>query len=333
MKVLVIGGTGLISVGIVKHLLARKAEVHVFNRAQRESTLPGSEICHVGDRQDISKLSGLAQLNFDVVIDMICFSPEQANATIHSFANKCEHLIFCSTVCTYGSKFAKHVLIEEDFPQEPISGYGQGKLECERLFLKAHDDGKFAVTVIRPSHTYGPGSPLIDQLEFNPTSWDRIEKALPVLCAGDGLGLWQSTHRDDVGKLFAYASLNKTTYGECYNATRDSTFCWKDYYRDVATALDCQAQLVFMPTWWIVKQDPQRFELLNSITQYHGAYSSSRAKRDVPKFICEVDLVSGAKDTLRSSKDRGVFLDSSKDLQYQDIINEALAFGAEVKGI
>ena len=40
MRVLVIGGTGLISVGIVKHLLARKADVTVFNRGRRPSTLP-----------------------------------------------------------------------------------------------------------------------------------------------------------------------------------------------------------------------------------------------------------------------------------------------------
>lgn len=36
------------------------------------------------------------------------------------------------------------------------------------------------------------------------------------MCAGDGLGLWQSTHRDDCGKLFAYAALNSKTYGEAY---------------------------------------------------------------------------------------------------------------------
>ena len=42
MQVLIIGGTGLISTGIVKHLLARGAGVTVFNRAKRESTLAES---------------------------------------------------------------------------------------------------------------------------------------------------------------------------------------------------------------------------------------------------------------------------------------------------
>ena len=43
MRVLIIGGTGLISVGIAEHLLGRGAQVTVFNRARRPSTLSGVE--------------------------------------------------------------------------------------------------------------------------------------------------------------------------------------------------------------------------------------------------------------------------------------------------
>src|SRR6185436_10019881 len=105
-------------------------------------------------------------------------------------------------------KVPPHVLVDETFPQEPISEYGRNKVACEKVFAKAQASGDMNVTLVRPSHTYGPGNPLIDNLEPNPTSWDRIERGLPVLCSGDGLGLWVSTHRDDCGKLFAYASEN-----------------------------------------------------------------------------------------------------------------------------
>ena len=50
MQVLIIGGTGLISRGIVKHLLARGVEVTVYNRAQRENTLPVEVKRLTGDR-------------------------------------------------------------------------------------------------------------------------------------------------------------------------------------------------------------------------------------------------------------------------------------------
>src|SRR4029078_6022646 len=82
MRVLIIGGSGLISTGIVSHLLARGADVTVFNRGKRPSTLPVSVKHLVGDRNDKSFESFFAGKPFDVVIDMICFNPEQAQADV-----------------------------------------------------------------------------------------------------------------------------------------------------------------------------------------------------------------------------------------------------------
>src|SRR4051794_35409829 len=108
------------------------------------------------------------------------------------------------------------------------------------------------------------------------------------------LGLWVATHRDGVGKLFAYATLNPKTYGQSYNATRDENFTWRDFYREAAQSLCRAPRVMFMPASWIVAHDPQRFGLLREITQFHGAYSSEKAKRDVPEFRCEIDFARGA---------------------------------------
>src|ERR1700710_1034425 len=169
MKVLLIGGTGLISVGIVKHLLARGAQVSMFNRAKRENVLPADVHQIVGDRNNPQELAQTTKdQRFDVVIDMICFNPDQAQAASEIFADKCEQFIFCSTVCTYGIKVPPNIFIDENFPQEPISGYGRNKVACEQIFLAADKAGKFKTTIIRPSCTYGPGGTLIDNVEFDP---------------------------------------------------------------------------------------------------------------------------------------------------------------------
>src|SRR5579859_6793577 len=70
MQVLIIGGTGLISTGIVKHLLARGADVTVFNRAQRESVLTGEVKRLTGDRNQFDEFERrFADARFDVVIE------------------------------------------------------------------------------------------------------------------------------------------------------------------------------------------------------------------------------------------------------------------------
>ncbi|MBV8780594.1 MAG: NAD-dependent epimerase/dehydratase family protein [Phycisphaerae bacterium] len=327
MNALVLGGTGLISTGIVKHLLARDANLTVFNRGQRASTLsPEVKQIH-GNRDDLQQLKSLGR--FDVVIDMICFRPEQAQIDLAAFTGQCDHFIFCSTVCTYGVKVPPGVLVDETFPQEPISDYGRNKLACEKLFLQAYEQKQLNVTIIRPSHTYGPGSPMIDQLDFDASSWDRIERGQPVLCGGDGLGLWVSTHRDDCGKLFAYGALNPKTFGQCYNATRDQQFTWADLYRQTAAAMGKPADVLFMPSAWIIGHDPQRFGLLREITQFHGAYSSTKAKRDVPEFTCKIDYPNGAADTLEDIRRRGAWKDSSKDELYQRMVEKAIDMGIQ----
>lgn len=332
MNVLIIGGTGLISTGIVKHLREREATITMFNRGQRENTTgDGSIEIITGDRNDPEALAKCTAggRQWDVVIDMICFRPDQARAAVDVFGGETKQFIFCSTVCTYGVKIPPNVLVDETFPQEPISQYGRDKVACEKVFLEAHQNGEFKTTIIRPSHTYGPGNPLIDNLEANSVAWDRIEKGRPILCAGDGLGLWVSTYRDDVGKLFAYACLNEKTFGQAYNATRDQQFTWRDYIRQVAGVLGKPAQVLFMPADWITAHDPGRFGLLREITAFHGPYSSEKAKRDVPEFRCEVDFPEGAKKTLDDVRRRGAWRNSDNDAVYEQMVEKALSIGVK----
>lgn len=326
MRVLIIGGTGLISVGIVKHLLERGADITMFNRGKRENRLPENIRQLTGDRNEFDVFERrFASDRFDVVIDMIGFSPQQARSDVRAFGGRCTHFIFCSTVCSYGVKVPSYAVVDEQFPQEPISEYGRNKLACEQIILDAHQSGAFAGSIIRPSHTYGEGSPLIDQLEPNPVSWDRMLNGKPVLIAGDGLGLWNSTHRDDVGNLFAYAALNPITYGKSYNATTQRIFTWRDYYREVAEVLGVEARLISMPAEWIVMQDKKRFGLLDEITRYHGAYTSALAMKDVPEFRCEIDFKEGAKRTLDDMRERAMLRPA--DDGYDAIVQHALARG------
>ncbi|MEI9951814.1 MAG: NAD-dependent epimerase/dehydratase family protein [Pseudomonadota bacterium] len=331
LNALIIGGTGLISTGIVKQLLARAAQVSLYNRGQRARTLPEGVRQIAGDRDDPEAfVAAFAQERFDVVYDMICFSPAQAEASVRAFAGRCEQFVFCSTVCTYSVKTPPAVLIDESWPLEPPTEYGRNKLLCEQRFQRAAESGAFQLTIARPSHTYGPGDALIDQQEFDSGTWDRVARGLPVLVAGDGLGLWQSTHRDDCGKFFAHAALARNTFGQSYNVTRDEVLTWRDYYREVARALDARAKLIFVPASWLVAQDPKRFRFLAETTQFHGAYSSAKAKAHVPEFRATIGLETGARETFADMRRRGAWRDSGADLPYQRIVERALALGFEI---
>ena len=326
MEVLIVGGSGLISTGIVKHLLAGGDTVTVYNRGRRP--VPAGVEQVTGDRRDRARFeAAFARRRFDVVIDMICFSPADAESSIRAFGGRCAQLQFCSTVCTYGPEIPPAVLVDEDWPQRPITEYGRNKVACERLFLEAGVAGRFAVTIFRPSNTYGPGAPLVDQLEGDGPTWDRVARGLPVLVAGDGLGLWQSTHRDDCGRLFALAALNPRAYGQTYNAVRDCVFTWRDYYRQAAAALGTTARLVLAPADWLLAQRPRRFGFLGEITRYHGAYSWAKVAAHFPEFRAAIGFEEGAREVFAELRRRGAWRDSAADADYQEVVDAALKLG------
>ncbi|MGN6726702.1 MAG: NAD-dependent epimerase/dehydratase family protein, partial [Tepidisphaeraceae bacterium] len=83
MNVLLIGGTGLISVGIIKHLKARGAKISMLNRGKRDPDFDPAVEQLTADRNDPAAFkAAVSGRTWDVVIDMICFTPEQADASI-----------------------------------------------------------------------------------------------------------------------------------------------------------------------------------------------------------------------------------------------------------
>jgi len=79
VKVLVVGGTGVVSTGIVQQLLVRGVQVSVFNRGLRPSPVADRVRLIRGDRAEASGfVQAFEREQFDVVYDMICYTAEDA---------------------------------------------------------------------------------------------------------------------------------------------------------------------------------------------------------------------------------------------------------------
>ncbi|MCW5549632.1 MAG: NAD-dependent epimerase/dehydratase family protein [Opitutaceae bacterium] len=300
MNVLLIGGTGLISTGIVKALLARGATVTVFNRGRTDDRLGPAVRRLQGDRNDFAAFESAVAATgpWDVVIDMICFRPDQAESDVRAFAGRCGHFIFCSTVCTYGNTQTILPTVETT-PQNPHSAYGRDKVACEKIFLRAHADGKMPVTLFRPSHTYGPGGGVINNLGWEPTFVDRLRRGLPIIVSGDGHGLWQSAFSEDVGVGFAFAAGRARCFGEAYNIVGGETVTWDDYTRRTAAAIGAPApRIVHIPTDLLLALDRPRFAALEEIFRFHGVYANTKLMRDVPEYRAATPYEEGVRRTV-----------------------------------
>jgi nucleoside-diphosphate-sugar epimerase len=331
MKVLLIGGTGLISTGIVKALLSRGAAITVFNRGRTDDRLgPGVQRLN-GDRDDFSAFEQTvaAAGPWDVVIDMICFRPDQAESAVRAFAGRCGHFIFCSTVCTYGNTQTVLPTVETT-PQNPHSAYGRDKVACEKIFLRAHDAGKMPVTIFRPSHTYGPGGGVINNLGWAPTFVDRLRRGLPIIVSGDGHGLWQSAFSEDVGVGFAFAAGRTRCFGEAYNIVGGETMTWDDYTRRTAAAIGAPSpRIVHIPTDLLLALDRPRFAALEEIFRFHGVYANDKLTRDVPEYHPATPYEEGVRRTVAWMDAHGKVVSADTDPWEDRLVERWERFSAE----
>jgi len=220
--------------------------VTCFTRGESEARVPDDVEFVYGDRNDGADLAAARdEVDPDCVIDMVCFSPDQAEQAVDVFGGEVEQFVFCSTVDVYHRPLDTNP-VQEDAPREPpVSDYGADKAECEDLFMAAHDRGDFETTVIRPWCTYGEGGTVLHTLGQGSYFLDRIRQGKPVVIHGDGQTLWGPCHRDDVARAFVNAVGNETAYGEAYHVTSEENITWGQFYGTVADVMDAPDQNLF----------------------------------------------------------------------------------------
>jgi nucleoside-diphosphate-sugar epimerase len=282
VKVLMIGGTGLISSSIVPLLLARGDDVAILSRGVSDRPLPAGCAHIAGDRT----ASGFEQLigeapRFDCVIDMVCYRPEDAASSIRAFAGRTAQYIFTSTIDVY-RKPASRYPYREDEPFGGIGDYATDKVACELLFRDAYERDGFPVTVIRPAATYGDRHLPVHSLGRSTTYLDRLMRGKPIVVHGDGSSLWVSCHADDVAGAFAGAAGNEGAIGRSYHAAGEEWVTWNEHHAILAEAIGAPPPtLVHIPTDALVELAGERAELVRDNFQYHDIFDNSAARDDL----------------------------------------------------
>jgi nucleoside-diphosphate-sugar epimerase len=295
MKILILGGTGLISTQITQQLLARGDEVWHYNRGQRSTGfggVPFDGVVHAvkGDRKDSAAFESQMHTlpRFDCVMDMIGFAPEDAESDMRAFAGRCGHFIFCSTVDVYAHPQPNAQLpYREDAPQLGGNKYAADKVACERVLQQAQQRGELNVTMIRPAATYAEGAGILDSLRGRKTYVDRLRKGKSIIVHGDGQSLWCSCHAMDVARAFVNAAANPISFGKSYHPTGEEFVTWNQHHQIVARAIGApEPRLVHIPTAVLAQllpsdtlADAAHWTLTNF--QFNNIFNNSAAKRDL----------------------------------------------------
>lgn len=317
MKVLVIGGTGVISTPLVHQLVEEGHRVSVVNRGVTEDRLPAEVERLRADRWKPGELEkALKGRFFDAVIDMMAFEEEHAEQLIRLFWGKTSQVLLCSTVCTLGGELTKVPAAEEE-PCRPVTRYGRKKAAIEKHLLSRNGERKTFVTVLRPSHTIGEGAP-IEGVLFDLSMVDRLRKGKAVILHDGGKTKWATAYAGDVARGFVRALGNPKTFGEIYHLASPDYTTWRGVYEALAAAVEGVLNIVSIPWEWLAHVAPRRSVAVRWIYRFDSWFDVKKAERDLG-FSPKTSLEEAFRRQLHWMEERGKILPAEKE-PLQDIL-------------
>jgi nucleoside-diphosphate-sugar epimerase len=301
MRVLFIGGTGIISTACTRLAAKRGIDLTLLTRGRRATELPaGVKTLSLDIENEASASRALGETTFDVVVDWIAFTPEQIERDLSLFRGRVRQYVFISSASAY-QKPSTHYLITESTPlANPFWDYSRNKIACEERLMRVYREEGFPITIVRPSLTYGE-----TQVALAINSWaksytvvDRMRRGKKVIVPGDGSSLWTITHNTDFAKGLVGLLGLEPAIGHAFHITSDEVMSWDQYYRITAEAAGVEPKLIHIPLDFISACLPTSQGGLLGDKAVSVVFDNTKIKRFVPGYCATTPFGRGIRRTL-----------------------------------
>ncbi|MDL4841756.1 NAD-dependent epimerase/dehydratase family protein [Aquibacillus rhizosphaerae] len=307
MKVLFIGGTGLISSAATNLAVQQGIDLYLLTRGKREGSVPEEATLLHGDINNRDEMKALLKDRyFDVVVNWINFMAEDIERDIAYFTGKTSQYIFISTVATYQRPPVYYKLDESTPQHNPVWDYATNKLASEERLIKEYRQHSFPITIVRPSHTYGESSiPFAVTSGAHPwTLVDRILQGKKIIVPGDGTSLWTITHNSDFAKGLVGLFGNTQTIGHAFHITSDEVKTWNQYLQILGEAVGVKPKPIHMTSESISLFMPEfKGQLFGDISNSY-VVDNHKIKTFVPGYMATTNFEKGIRQSINYFKER-----------------------------
>lgn len=316
MRVVVIGGTGHTGTYLIPRLIEAGYEVSVVSRQQKRryeptkalGSAPWERVTWIEMDRAKAEATGnfgarIAELEPNIVIDMICYQPESARQLVDASRGRIQLFIHCGTIWATGP--TAQVPSRESDPMRPICEYGRQKAAIETYLLGEARRTGFPAVVMRPGHIVGQGwIPVNPAANFNPKVYTDLAQGKGLSLPNLGMETLHHVHADDVARAFLCAMARwNAAVGESFNVTSASALTLRGYAEAVADWFGKPASLRFLPwdewqksvsrddakcTWdHITHSSNCSIEKAQRILSYHPRFSSLEAVKDSVTWLIQ----------------------------------------------
>jgi nucleoside-diphosphate-sugar epimerase len=301
MRVLFVGGTGLISSACSDAAVRAGHELWLVNRGQSQlAPAVAAERIIIADATNVTELrAALKGMEWDVVVQWIGFQPEHIADDIETFADAGQY-VFISSASVYEKPPSSWLITERTPTVNPLWEYSQKKIACENALRRAHAASAFPMTIVRPSLTYG-----VSQIPVIIGSWarpftiiDRMRRGVKVLVPGDGTAIWTLTHNSDFAKGLVGLFGQAAAIGEDFHITSDEALTWNRIYRLVGAAAGVEPDVLHVPSDAVVAADPTELGSLWGDKSNSTVFDNSKLRSVVPAFAATTPFAVGIRETV-----------------------------------
>ena len=295
LRVLFIGGSGVISSACAREAVNAGIDLYVLNRGQSTTRpLPdGVAELRADVRNPEAVRDAIGGLDFDSVVDWVAFTAEHVRSDIDVFRGRTGQYVFISSASAYQTPPARLPVTESTPLRNPFWQYSRDKIACEDLLIREYRENNFPATIIRPSHTYDATKTV---LSGGWTALARMLSGKPVIVHGDGTSLWTVTHNTDFARGFVPLLAHPRTLGEAFQITSDDVLTWDQIAHALAAALGVTARLVHVPSDAIAAADPDWGAGLLGDKSHSMVFDNSKLRSVVPGWRATIPFERGARE-------------------------------------
>jgi nucleoside-diphosphate-sugar epimerase len=295
LRVLFIGGSGIISSACSQLAVQRGIKLSVLNRGATHlrPLPPGAEVLHGDIRDPLAAREVLGDREWDAVVDWVAFTPEHVRGDIDLFRGRTGQYVFISSASAYQTPPSRVPVTESTPLRNPFWQYSRDKIACEDLLVEAYRKNGFPATIVRPSHTYDRTSIPFDGKW---TALARMRAGKEVVVHGDGTSLWTLTHHADFARGFVPLLGHPRTVGEAFQITSDDVLTWNQIAETLAAAAGATARIVHVPSDAIAAADASWGAGLLGDKAHSMIFDNSKLRTVVPGYRAEIPFEQGARE-------------------------------------
>lgn len=307
MKVLLIGGTGVLSKDIAKLCTEKCYDVYMINRGNRKNYEAEGAKVIIGDINNPINISKkIENLEFDVVVDFLSFTPAQLKRNIRIFGSKCKQYLFISSATAYSIDDQEEYITEATPLTNDNWEYSKNKKKCEELIENEMNqtNNSLKFTIIRPYITYGntriPYAFVSKKYQW--TLIDRIINEKPIIVWDKGENLCTLTHTEDFAVGVVGLFMNPKAYGEAFHITSDESLTWVEVIKSTARSINKDVKIIFLPSKIIESYFKEMRGELTGDKALNRRFDNSKIKSAVRDYECKISYSQGIKETIKHYK-------------------------------